>query len=93
MDNDLSMLGASTFITSVAETITRMDMEAPDQNLRTTFEDYLGRALLRKYQIRQFLEIDDRDCKHCRALHGMLRRMFDHPSLAAMVRGWLRKND
>ena len=93
MDNDLSMLGASTFITSVAETITRMDMEAPNQNLRATFEDYLGRALLRKYQIRQFLEIDDRDYKHCRALHVMLRRMFDHPNLPSMARSWLRPKD
>ena len=93
MDNDLSMLGASTFISAVAEAITVMDMEAPDQNFRATFEDYLGRALLQKYQIRQFLGVDDRDYLHCRSLHAMLRNTLDHPSLAAMASSWLRPKD
>ena len=93
MDNDLSMLGASTFISAVAEAITVMDMEAPDQNLLDTFEGYLGRSLVKKYQIRQTLDIDELDYKHCRAMHGMLRRMLSHPGLAATARYWLRKKD
>ena len=93
MDNDLSMQGASAFITSIAETITRMDIEYPEQNLRATFEDYLGRSLLRMYQDLQLLESDDRDYLHCRALHAMLRNTLDHPSLVAMARSWLRPTD
>ena len=93
MDNDLSMLGASTFISAVAEAITVMDMEAPDQDLLDTFEGYLGRSLVKRYQIRQSLDIDDRDYKHSRSLHAMLRRTLSHPDLAAMARYWLRPTD
>ena len=93
MDNDLSMQGASAFITSIAETITRMDIEYPEQNLRATFEDYLGRSLLQMYQNRQILELDDRSLQHRRVLHAMLRNTLDHPSLVAMAKSWKRPAD
>ena len=74
-------LSVSLFITSIAETILKLDRQSPESAIRDRFEEEIGDLLLRTYRVPGFEEFPEATEREMRSMQSLLRRCLASPTI------------